>query len=38
MNREEIIFFLMNGLEWLIPAGFEKEVEEIKRELHNEFE
>lgn len=33
MNREEIIFFLSYGLEWLINASDEKLKNEIKEEL-----
>lgn len=33
MTRDEIIYFLKWGLWWLIPAKYEKEANEIKKEL-----
>ena len=33
MSKNDIIYFLSWGLEWLIPASYEKKVEEIKKEL-----
>ena len=33
MSKNDIIYFLSWGLEWLLPASYEKEVEKIKKEL-----
>ena len=33
MSKNDIIYFLSWGLEWLIPCKYEKEVEEIKKEM-----
>ena len=33
MTRNEIIYFLKWELEWLIPAKYENEVKQIKKEL-----
>lgn len=33
MTRDEIIYFLEWGLEWLIPIKYEDEVKQIKKEL-----
>ena len=33
MTKDEIIYFLEWGLEWLIPASYENEVKQIKKEL-----
>ena len=33
MTKDEIIYFLKWGLEWLIPAKYENEVKQIKKEL-----
>jgi hypothetical protein len=33
MTKDEIIYFLSYGLSWLIPASYDKEVEEVKMEL-----
>ena len=33
MSRDEIIYFITHGLEWLIPAKYENEVKQIKKEL-----
>lgn len=34
MSEELIKYFLDWGLEWLIPAGFENEIKEIKGKLN----
>ena len=33
MTKDEIIYFLSYGLEWLIPASYEEQVEKVKKEL-----
>lgn len=33
MKKDEIIFFLTYGLEWLIPASYDEEVKKVKEEL-----
>ena len=33
MSKDEIIYFIKWELSWLIPAKYEKEVEQIKKEL-----
>ena len=33
MSKDEIIYFLKWELEWLLPAGYEDEVKQIKKEL-----
>ena len=33
MARDEIVYFLKWGLEWLIPYAYENEVKQIKKEL-----
>ena len=33
MTRDEIIYFLKWDLRWLIPAKYENEVKQIKKEL-----
>ncbi len=33
MSKNDIIYFLSWGLGWLIPCKYEKEVEEIKKEM-----
>ena len=33
MTRDEIIYFLKWELGWLIPAKYENEVKQIKKEL-----
>lgn len=33
MTKDEIIFFLSYGLEWLVPCAYAKQVEEVKKEL-----
>lgn len=33
MTKDEIIYFLSYGLCWLIPASYDKQVEEVKKEL-----
>ncbi len=33
MSKDEIIFFLSYGLEWLVPASYEKLLNEVKEEL-----
>lgn len=33
MSRDEIIFFLSYGLGWLVPASYEKLLNEVKEEL-----
>jgi len=33
MSKDEIIFFLSHGLEWLINASDEKLLNEVKEEL-----
>lgn len=34
MTKEEVKYFLKYGLEWLIPAGYEKLVSEVKNEFN----
>lgn len=34
MTKSEIIYFLKWELSWLIPAKYEKEVKEIKKQLN----
>ena len=33
MTKEEIIYFIEHGLDWLVPAGYDELVKEIKEEL-----
>ena len=33
MTRDEIIYFIRWGLEWLLPLEYENEVKQIKKEL-----
>ena len=33
MKKDEIIFFLTYGLEWLIPASYEGHGKEAKQEI-----
>lgn len=33
MKKDEIIFFLTYGLEWLIPASYDEQVKETKKEI-----
>lgn len=33
MSRDDIIYFLSYGLEWLIPASYEKDVVQVKKDL-----
>lgn len=33
MSKDEIIFFLSYGLDWLVPASYEKLLNEVKKEM-----
>ena len=33
MTRDDLIYYIKWGLEWLIPCKYEKEVKQIKKEL-----
>ena len=33
LSREEIISLVTSGFDWLVPAGYDELVKEIKKEL-----